>query len=185
MAAPTTTAHFGMAEEPTAEAAPMPEAGAEAAMAEPEAAMEAPTDDTAAAGPAVSQDQLEADTTETGTTEAADAAESDDDPHRQVVDLGTFESLESLFDNIAARWSAAHQDGTMADSGTCSTAVHEEALELDAEAGQPFIATVGTEDPLRLDARFARRADGTAVIIYATPPSCETETHQQGQSDGS
>ena len=201
MAAATTTAYLEMAEEamaeeamaeeePMAEEAPMPASDeamteAEAALAaaaavELEAAMEAPADDAAAAEPAepsVSEDRRDADTT--------DAAGLDDAPTGQVVDLGAFESLESLFNNIARRWSAALEEGAMADSGACSAAVHEQALRLDVETGQPFIATVGTEDRLRLDAQFARRADGTAIIIYAAPAGCETATHEQATSDGS
>ncbi|MYJ34888.1 MAG: hypothetical protein F4071_02960 [Acidimicrobiaceae bacterium] len=95
-----------------------------------------------------------------------------------VVDLGAFEDLGSLFDDVTARWSAALEDGTTADPGTCSAAVHERELELDVETGQPFIATVGAEDPMVFDGRFTRRADDTAVIIYAAPPDCETEVRE-------
>ena len=94
------------------------------------------------------------------------------------MDLGPFESLQSLVDDVAARWSAALEDGAMADSGTCSEAVHERELELDVEAGRPFIATVGAEDRLVFDGRFARRADGTAVVVYAAPPDCEIEVRE-------
>ena len=63
--------------------------------------------------------------------------------------------------------------------------MHERELELDVETGQPFVATVGTEDPLIFDGRFARRADGTAVIIYAAPTDCEIGTHDLDAPDGS
>ena len=172
-----------MAEEVAAEAdAALAEAAvvAESAVAELEAEMAAPADDDAAdelTEPSVSEDRRDADT--------AAAAELDDGPTEQVVDLGTFESLEALLDDIAPRWSAALEDGALADSGTCSAPVHEEALRSGVETAQPFIATVGVEDPTTLDARFARRADGTAIIIYAAPPNCETGTYEQDESDGS
>ena len=194
--APTEAADAGTAaadmaapaeEEPMAEAAPMAEeepmaattttAYVEMAEEEPVAEPEAPAEETA-------------DTTQA--TGAEEADQQDEDERRTVgetavpvVDLGEFENLESLFANVAARWSAAREDGTTADSGTCFAAVHEQALELDVETAQPFIATVGAEDPPTFDARFARRADGTDVIIYAAPPSCETRTYEQHESDGS
>ena len=194
MVAATTTVYAEIAEEEamaeevvaTADAA-LTEAVTESAAAEPEAEMAAPADDDAddepaepadddaddePAAPAVSEERRGADTT--------DEAES-----VQVVDLGPFESLQSLFDNIAPRWSAALEDGATADSGTCSAAVHEQALRLDVETAQPFVATVGVEDLTTLDGRFARRADGAAVIIYAAPPGCETATYEQTTSDGS
>lgn len=118
--------------------------------------------------------------------EAADAPEASAEEERRtadetavpVVDLGAFENLESLFDHVAARWSAALEDRTAADAGTCFAAVHERELESDVETGRPFIATVGAEDPLIFDGRFARRSDGTAVIIYAAPPGCEIEVRE-------
>ncbi|MXZ52307.1 MAG: hypothetical protein F4Z34_03870 [Acidimicrobiaceae bacterium] len=144
-------------------------AAAEAAAAEAESAMEAPAEETA----------------DTPTASAEEERRTADEATGPVVDLGAFENLESLFDNVAARWSAALEDGATADSGMCSAAVQNKVLELDVETGQPFVATVGAEDPLIFDARFARRADGTAIIIYAAPPSCETGTYEQDQSDGS
>lgn len=145
------------------------EAAAQAAVAEAESAMEAPAEEAADAP-----------------TSSADDADRPRDEERsvpdeaavQVVDLGAFKDLQSLFDTVAVRWSAALEDGAMEDSGTCSAAVQQRALELDLETGQSFIATVGAEDPLLLDAQFTRRADGTAIIIYATPPSCETEIYE-------
>jgi len=153
------------------------ELGAALAEAETEAAVEALAEEPA-------------DTTQaTGTDEADQQDEEErrtaDDAARRVVDLGPFESLQSLFDTVSARWSAALEDGTTADSGTCSAAVDERTLEFGIETAPPFIATVGAEDPLIYDARFARRADGTATIIYAAPPSCETGTFEQDESDGS
>lgn len=67
----------------------------------------------------------------------------------------------------------------MADPGMCSAAVHEEALRLNVATGQTFVATVGVEDLMTFDARFVRRADGTATIIYAAPPGCETAAYEQ------
>ena len=182
MAATTTAAYAETAEEePMAEAeaamdaaeaadeAAMAELEAASAAAEAELAMEAPGEETADA-PTTSSDETDG--------EAEEARRTADDADQQVVDLGPFESLQSLIDDIAARWSAALEDGAMADSGTCSKAVHERELELDVEAGQPFIATVGAEDRLAFDGRFARRADGTAVVVYAAPPDCGIEVHE-------
>ena len=182
MAATTTAAYLDTAQgEPMAEtesAMDTAEAADEASTAELEAAMAA-----AEAEPAV----------ETLAEEAADAPTASAEEDRRtaeeaavpVIDLGAFTSLESLFDDIAASWSAVLEDGTTADSETCSAAVHERQLELDVETGRPFIATVGAEDPLIFDGRLGRRADGTAVIIYAAPPSCETGIHELDESDGS
>ena len=201
-ALPTTTAYVEMAEEePMAEEQSMAEleaaaaeasepaepamaeleaaaaeAAAQAAVAEAESAMEAPAEEAADAPPASADD---ADPPRDEERSVPDEAAV------QVVDLGAFEDLQSLFDAVAMRWSAALEDGAMANSGVCSTPVQERALELDIDTGQPFIATVGTEDPLLLDAQFARRADGTAIIVYATPPSCETEIYELDESDGS
>ncbi len=155
-----------------AEAAMAP---AEAAAAEAESAMEAFTEESTDAPTAAAE----------AGREGEDERRALDDAAQQVVDLGPFESLQSLFDNIAARWSAALEDGVMADSGMCAAAVQETALELSIEAGQPFVARVIAEDPLRFDAQLARRADGTAIIIYATPPDCETGTYEQSDSGGS
>ena len=181
-AAPT-TAYPELGEAPAAEEARVPEAdeaaeseAAQAAAETAEAATEA-ADDLAEPEAAVREDRADADT--------ADGAESGDGAAGQVVDLGTFESLESLLDDIAARWPAAVEDGAMADPGACSAAVRDAALELDAEAGQPFIAAVGADDPLTYDARFVRRADGAAAVVYAAPPDCETGTREQDESDGS
>ncbi len=186
-AAPTTAAHAEMAEEePMTEldavmaetTAGEPDEAAmaelEAATAEAESAMEAPAEEAA------------------DTAREPDADLEDDDGRRTaedtagpVVDLGTFEDLESLFDNVVARWSSALEEGATADSGTCSEAVREQAGELDVETGQPFVATVAAEDSRTLDAQFARRADGTAIIVYAAPSSCETGIHELGEPDGS
>lgn len=181
MAAATTTVYAESAEEElmadevaAAADAALAEAATESAAAEPEAEMAAPTDDDTADAPtepSVSEDRRDAD--------AADGAELDDGPAEQVVDLGTFESLEALFDDIAPRWSAALEEGAVADPGMCSAAVHEEALRLNVATGQTFVATVGVEDLMTFDARFVRRADGTATIIYAAPPGCETAAYEQ------
>ncbi len=114
----------------------------------------------------------------TTTSVAAAADESDEAPSEQVVDLGLFESLEALLEDVAASWSAALDDGAMADSAECATAVHERALELSADERRSFVATVGSEDPVTFDGRFVRRDDGTAVIVYAAPAGCEINTHE-------
>lgn len=119
-------------------------------------------------------------TTEAAATIAPSAgADGDvDSPTEQVVDLGMLESLESLFEDIGASWSAALEDGAMADSGACAAAVQEQALALSAETVRSFVATVGNEDPVTFDAGFARRDDGTAVIVYAASPDCEIGVHE-------
>lgn len=114
----------------------------------------------------------------TTTVTAAATDDSDGTPPEQVVDLGALESLESLFENIGASWSAALEDGALAESGACSAAVHEQALKSSVETLRSFIATVGSDDPLTFDARFTRRDDGTAVIIYAAPPDCAVGTYE-------
>ena len=188
-AASTTAAYVETAEEePMAEleaamAEEEPMAELEAAMAE---AADAPDEAALTAAEAESAMEAPAADAPTLSTDEEDAGRrTDDDAAVPVVDLGTFENLDSLFGDIAARWSAALEDGAVADSGMCSAAVRNKASDLDVETGQPFIAAVGTEDPLIFDGRFARRADGTAVIIHAAPPSCETGTHELDESDGS
>ena len=157
-------------EEPMAE--PSADAMAEASMDDAMAA-EAAAQEVAEAAPAATT------TIATATTVAAlEAVDSDDSPSEQVVDLGALESLESLFENIGASWSAARDDGASADSGVCSSAVHERALESSTETLRSFVASVGAEDPLTYDALFVRRVDGTAVIIYASPPDCEIGIHE-------
>jgi len=119
----------------------------------------------------------------TTTTAAAEADDGDDTPTAQVVDLGRLESLESLFEDIGASWSAALEDGATADPGECAAAVQEQALALSAETVRSFFATVGDEDPVTFDAGFARRDDGTAVIVYAAPPDCEIGVHEMAESE--
>ena len=157
-----------MAEEPVAEEEAMEEAAPEAAMA-PEATVPPATTTIAAATTAP---------TTTATIAAAAADESDEAPSEQVVDLGLFESLEALLEDVAASWSAALDDGAMADSGECATAVHERTLELSTDERRSFVATVGDGDPVTFDARFVRRDDGTAVIVYAAAPGCEISIHE-------
>ena len=181
MATTTTAAYVETAEEePMAEseaAMDAAEVADEAATAEPEAAM--------AAAEAESAMEATAEGTADAPTVSADEADPEDEGRRStdeaavpVVNLGVFESLESLFDDVAAHWSAALEAGATAGSDTCSAAVHERELELDVETGRPFIATVGSEDPLVFDGRFARRADGAAIIIFAAPPDCEIEVRE-------
>ena len=212
-ASPTTTmrtaeADMAMAEasadDEMAEEAPMAEEGA---IAEPESQMEAPAeaaeptagpaDGDAADGDADDGDADDGDADDGDAADAereteeerragstTDATESDSDgPAQQVVDLGTLEDLESLFDGVGARRSAA-PDGAMADPGACSVAVHEHVLESSTEPLESFIATVGTADPLTIDAQLARRADGTAFIAYAATPACEIDIHELGTLDG-
>ena len=180
-----------MAEEDMAEEAPAGEVALAAAAAEAQAevtaeAAEAMADELARLAEeeaALAQEAPAATTTTVAavTTIAAEAAGADggdDSPNEQVVDLGTQESLESLFEDITASWSAALEDGARADSGACAAAVQEQALELSAVTVRSFVATVGNEDPVTFDARFARRDDGTAVIVYAAPPECEIGVHE-------
>ena len=179
------------AEEPMAEE-PMAEDAMEVAAAEA-AAMEAPAATTTVAAIAadVSADQTApeptsgiAETEEERRSEStADGGEPDaDGAAGQVVDLGMLENLESLYENIGAKWSAALEDQAMTDPGVCSAAVDERAVEMSAETHQSFVATVGAEDPLTFDAQFVRRRDGSAVVIYAAPPDCEIEIHEQAGS---
>ena len=185
----------------------------EGAMAEPESQMEAPAeaaeptaapddgdaaDGDAADGDAADGDAADGDAADADAADAereteeerragstTDATESDaDGPAQQVVDLGTLEDLESLFDGVGARRSAAPDDGAMTDPGTCSVAVHEHVLESSTEPLESFIATVGTADPLTIDAQLARRADGTSFIAYAATPACEIDIHELGTLDG-
>ena len=169
-------------EESMAEEEPMAEldaAMAETAVEEPDEAAIAELEAALAAAEAASAMEAPAEeAADVPTASVEEERRTADDAPVPVVDLGAFESLESLFDDVAARWSAALEDGTTAYSETCSAAVHERELELDVETGQPFVATVGTEDPLIIDGRFARRADGTAVIIYAAPTDCEIEVRE-------
>ena len=179
------------ADDEMAEEAPMAEEEAmaeEGAMVEPESQMEAPAE---AAEPTAGPDDGDAADAERETEEerragsTTDATDSDaDGPAQQVVDLGTLEDLESLFDGVGARRSATPDDGAMTDPGTCSVAVHEHVLESSTEPLESFIATVGTADPLTIDAQLARRADGAAFIAYAAAPACEIDIHELGPLDG-
>ena len=203
-ASPTTTmrtaeADMAMADEGADDEMAEEEAMAEeGAMAEPESQMEAPAeaaeptagpadgdaaDGDAADGDAADAEQETEEERRPGST--TDTTESDSDgPTQQVVDLGTLEDLESLFDGVGARRSAAPDDGAMTDPGTCSVAVHEHVLESSTEPLESFIATVGTAEPLTIDAQLARRADGTAFIAYAATPACEIDIHELGTLDG-
>ena len=177
-----------MAEEPMAEEAPAEEVALAPAAAEAQAeataeAAEAMDEELARLAEdeaALAQEAPAATTTIAAatTTAAAEADGGEDSPTAQVVDLGTLESLKSLFEDIGASWSAALEDGSMADSGECAEAVHEQALELSAETVRSFVAAVGDEDPVTFDAGFARRNDGTAVIVYGAPPDCEIGVHE-------
>ena len=172
-------------EEPSAEEEPMAqEALAATADAEGTVDPEAVAELEAALAAAEAESAME-ETDDAPTASAEEERLTADETAVPVVDLGAFESLESLLGDIAARWSAALEDGATANSGMCSATVRERELELDVETGRPFIATVGAEDPLIFDGRFARRSDGTAIIIYAAPPDCETGTYEQSESDGS
>ena len=175
-----------MAEEPMAEQESMAEADMAAAEAAAMAAPAATTtvraieaddrEDQAAPEPASGIAETEEERRSESTT---DGGESDTDgADGQVVDLGMLENLESLFENIGAKWSAALEDEAMADPGVCSAAVADRALEMSAETRQSFVATVGAENPLTFDAQFVRRPDGSALVIYAALPDCEIEIHE-------
>ena len=153
-------------------------AEAEAAMAEPESAMEEPAEEVSDPPVSATDTAEEEPRAEEERHAAADAAQ-------QVVDLGTAEDLDSLFEDIAASWSAALEDGATAAPGACSAAVNERAFAVDLETGHAFIAAVGAEDPLAFDGLFARRADGTAIIVYAASPGCEVGVHELDEPDGS
>ena len=203
MAAPTTSASYEMAqeepmaeeepmaqEEPMAEEEPMAqeepmaeeEPMADEEMAEPESQMEAPAEATAdGTGATAGADDWDAADAERGTEEERRRA---DGSALQVVDLGTLEDIESLFDSVGARWSAALDDEAVTDPGACSAAVHEHVLGLSADPLLSFMATIGTADPLAIDAQLARRADGTAFITYAAASGCEIEIHEVGALDG-
>ena len=194
VAATTTAAYAEIAEEePMAEEEPLAEldaAMAEMAADEPDEAAMAELE--AAAAEAESAMEASAEEAEVAPTASADETDQKDEGRGtadgaavEVVDLGVFENLESLFDDIAARWSAALEEGAMANSGTCSAAVHDKALELDIQAGQPFVVTVTADDSQTFDGQFARRADGTAIIVYAGPPICEPGIYELGEPDGS
>ena len=177
-----------MAEEPMADEEPMAEDAMEAVAAEA-AAMAAPaatttvraieaddSEDQAAPEPTSGIAETEEERRSESTT---DGGEPDTDgADGQVVDLGMLENLESLFENIGAKWSAALEDEAMADPGVCSAAVADRALEMSAETRLSFVATVGAENPLTFDAQFVRRPDGSALVIYAALPDCEIEIHE-------
>lgn len=164
------------AEEAAAAAAASTDAMAEIAEAMADELTRPATEEAAAAqeAPATSATVAAAATA----TASAEADGGDDSPTAQVVDLGTLESLESLFDGLGASWSDAPEDGAMAEPGACAAAVQERALELSAETVRSFVATVGNADPATFDARLGRRDDGTAVIVYAAPPGCEIGVHE-------
>ena len=176
------------AEEPTVEEESMVDESVAEAMEEaaPATAAPAATTTVAAMQAGDGDDQADpepiSDVAEAGGERSESATDEggpgDDVSSDQVADLGALESLESLFENIGASWSAALEEGVSADPGACSGAVHERALEASAGTLRSFVATVGIDDPVTFDARFARRDDGTAVIIYAAPPDCEIGIHE-------
>ena len=181
------TAAEAMDEEPMAQMdmAADAEAMAEAMDEEPMAQMDMAADAVAMAEEPMADEEPTAEAASaatspvaTTTTTAAAADDSREAPSEQVVDLGTFESLESLLDDVGASWSAALDDDAMADPGACAAEVHERALELSTDEPRSFVADVGTEDPVTFDGRFVRRDDGTAVVVYAAPPGCEVNTRE-------
>ncbi|MYI14840.1 MAG: hypothetical protein F4108_03825 [Acidimicrobiaceae bacterium] len=169
------------AEEPLAEEAAMAAAelqAAEEAMAAAEqAAAEAMAAAEEAAAPSTTDARRDAEEPLLSDPAADEAEPGDDAQLAPVADLGALETLEELVESIGASWSAALEDGAVADPGACSSAVNERALELSAETLHSFVATVGVEDPVAVDGRFARRADGTSFIVYASPPDCEVQVH--------
>ena len=135
-------------------------------------------------------EELAEETSAMGDTDTARQAKNDEprdggDTSEPVVDLGSFENLQSLFDSRAARLNSIQQDEVVTDSGTCFAAVRDRALKLEAETGQAFIAVVGTAELLFLDGRLAYRADGTVILIYAAAPNCETGIYELGAPDDS
>ena len=151
--------------------------------------------ETAAEAAMATAEEAAAPTTTEAATSTTDARRADEEPRLSdpaadeagpgtdaqlapVADLGTLETLEELFESIGASWSAALEDGAVADPGACSSAVNERALELSAETLHSFVASVGVEDPVAVDGRFARRGDGTSFIAYASPPDCEVGVHE-------
>lgn len=167
---------------PMAEEEAMADDSLEAAMAaaaEVEAAPdEAAAPTTTAAAATTTDARRDAEETLPSGADADDAGPGDGAPVAPVPDLGVLETLEELFESIGAGWSAALEDGAVADPGACSSAVNERALELGAETLHPFVASVGIEDPVAADGRFARRRDGTAFIVHASPPDCEVGVHE-------
>ena len=163
------------AAEPLAEEAAM-------ATAELEAAAEAMAAAEEAAAPTTTDARRDAEEQRLSDPAADDAESGDDAQLAPVADLGALETLEELLESIGASWSAALDDGAVADPGACSSAVNERALELSAETLHSFIATVGIEDPVEVDGRFARRSDGTSFIAYASPPDCEVGVHEMPDS---
>ena len=167
-----------MSDEPRPDAEPMAgtEMAADAAMAEAfvadEELLELPATAQAATDAGAAVDKAPAATT-TGA-----AVATDDGPSEQVADLGVSESLGSLFEDIGADRSGAFDDRAMVDAGACAAAVQDHALDLSSETIRDFVATVGREDPITLDARFVRRRDGTAAVVYAVGPDCEITIHE-------
>lgn len=169
-----------LAEETMAAVEPMAEA--ETALDEPAAeaaAAAAEFDDEAEMIGSAEEGMAEMDvTTGDRRDDSAEAATDGANQATPVVDLGLFESLESLLERVEATQTESPDDGTTAAPGPCSAAVHERARELDAITIQSFAATVGGEDPVAFDARLARQADGALLIVYAAPPGCQAETHE-------
>lgn len=163
-------------------------------------------EDTVAA--AITENAGVADTTaENAAVPAEDTASADeatfeprtsDEAAYGVVDLGSFESLESLLSEIAAPGAdaftptAATDPGAEAstpaaatDPGSCSAATRRHAFESGIETRWGFIASVNNGDePLRIEGRVGEGGDGDPVVVYATEPDCMPVAYQADVSDG-
>ena len=175
-------------EEPMAEEA-MEEPAEYAEAEEPEPAPTAPSPTTTIAVSA-------ADDGEAAAEEAAAAEPETDDPRdtesttgdssaevsdtaNQAVDLGTLDDLETFRHGVARHWPAQDaDDAALTKPGECSASLQDRVLELNGEVLQSFVAIVGVEDPVTINAELARRDDGTAFIVYAAGPDCETEIQE-------
>ena len=152
---PTTTIAVSAADDGEA-------AAAEAAAAEEVAAAEPETDDPR-------------DTEYTSGDSSAEVS----DTASQAVDLGTLDDLETFLHGVARHWQAQDaDDAALTKPGECSASLQDRVLELNGEVLQSFVAIVGVEDPVTINAELARRDDGTAFIVYAAGPDCETEIQE-------
>ena len=184
-------------EESMADDAAAMEMAAEEAPAEAEMeAVEEPAAEAAfdAAAEPMAEDADITDTAEEAEAEmAAPAPAADDalaaavDPALPTVDLGSLESFESLVESIGTRRAAstddtddttAPSDGATADPRPCAAAVRDHALELGGETLGAFAATVGTQDPVAVDALLLQNADGALLVVYAAAPDCQAETRE-------
>ena len=180
-------------EEPMAEEA-MEEPAEYAEAEEPEPAPTAPSPTTTIAVSAADDGEAAAEA-EAAAAAAAAEPETDDprdteyttgdssaevsDTANQAVDLGTLDDLETFLHGVARHWPAQDaDDAALTKPGECSASLQDRVLELNGEVLQSFVAIVGVEDPVTINAELARRDDGTAFIVYAAGPDCETEIQE-------